>query len=190
MNLLPQADKSAIKQEYYRRLAVVAAVFFLVIILIGMIPLTTAYIVAMYQISNLNKEINFTNQSNLARGTGANEAIIKDVNSKIDLLNAVGKDDLGYDISAIYASIIASSTAKITSLAYDQVQVKKGTTKEVAHRIVVSGVAADRSQLQAFVKVLKSDSRFASVDLPISDLIASSNIDFSITIIMSKRPQR
>lgn len=188
MNLLPVAEKLAIKKEYKRRLALVVLIFFAILVCIVLIPVATSYMVSNFEIMNLEREVELANKANLAKGVFADMDLIKDVNNKVNILSRKYPDYLGYDVSSIFSSIIATSTkVKVISLSYDQVSIKKGQSKETGHRIVLIGVADDRDSLQRFVKTLRSDKRFDSVDLPVSDLIESSNIKFSVTVMINKK---
>jgi hypothetical protein len=48
--------------------------------------------------------------------------------------------------------------------------------------MAVSGKAVSRDALLSFSKALKSNHRFESVDLPVSNLAKSKDIEFSISI--------
>ena len=185
MNLLPLVKKSAVRREYYKRLAVVALILFAALILISIIPITVSYIASTYEIMDLERELALVTKTNIGEGVVASMDTIKDQNSKLDTLSGSYKQGLNYDLSAVFFSIIDGKLrVRLTSLVYDKITLKKGQAKTVGHRVVLGGVADDRDSLLDFVKKLESDKRFVSIDLPVSNLIESKDIKFFITIML------
>ncbi|MDO8493166.1 MAG: hypothetical protein Q7S19_01310 [bacterium] len=187
MNLLPLEEKRAIVMEYRKRLVVVGLTLLIVLICVGMIPVTAVYMTSNYQIANLRQKVDFANKTNIGEGVVENLSVIEDTNSKLNLLARTPAGDLGYNLSELLSSVVTMNKARLTSWSYEQVDIKNGSVKDLGHRIVLGGVADDRDSLQSFVKILQADKRFSSVELPISSLIESKNIDFLITIMVNKK---
>lgn len=187
MNLLPPEEKKIVRDKYHKRLAVVGLIFLMILLSIVLISISISYIVSAYEIKVLKRELEAISKTNDARGVVSNIKIIKDTNNKLDLLSKVSAGSLVYDLSDVFASVIDSANLKLTSLSYDQIEIKKGQTKEVGHRIVVGGVADSRDKLRDFVKILQSDKRFSSVDLPVSSLIENKDIVFFITLMVNNK---
>ncbi len=189
MNLLPLAEKRLIRREYYKRLTVVSLSLLAILIVIAVVPLVVAYITSNYEIMSLERELELFSKKNSTEGISADLGVIKDINSRLNILSSNYKKILGQDLSVIFSSIVDKGKLqklRLTSFVYDKVSLKKGQTKTVAQRMVFGGTASDRDSLGRFVKELSIDKRFASVDLPISNLIESKNINFFITVMMSK----
>lgn len=68
-----------------------------------------------------------------------------------------------------------SSGVRVQSISFERA--KEG------NKMVVSGVASTRDSLLAFARALEESGSFKEVDLPVSSLARSSNIDFTIEII-------
>ncbi len=187
MNLLPLAEKNLVKIEYRKKLALVSLSALMAVIFIGLVPITVSYIASAYEIANLKKQIDTVAKRNITGGIATNTEIIKNVNNKLNILTRKFPQTLDYDISSVFSSLATSTKIRIFSLSYDQVSIKKGETKEVGHRIILGGVAKDRDGLQKFIKALEQDKRFKSVDLPVSNLIESKDINFFITIMLNKK---
>jgi hypothetical protein len=187
MNLLPPSEKKVVRERYRRRLLVVALVFFTILISIILISISISYMASAYEIMVVSREVELISKTNDTKGVAANISTIKDTNGKLDILTKNSTKSLGYDLSTVFSSIIDSAKVKLTSFAYDQIETKKDQTKETGHRIIVGGIAKDRETLRDFVKILQSDKRFKSVDLPVSNLIESKDIKFFITIMIAKK---
>lgn len=187
MNLLPLQEKRVIIVEYRKRLAVVGLMFLAVLICVALIPLASVYMASNYQIMNLKKEVVLADKANTEEGVVENTGIIRDANGKLDLLGMTSADDLGYSLAEILSSIATTDKVRLISWSYEQVEMKNGGARETGYRIILGGIADDRDSLQSFVKVLQSDKRFKSTELPISSLIESKDIDFLITVMVNKK---
>ncbi|NIR48449.1 PilN domain-containing protein, partial [candidate division KSB1 bacterium] len=49
-------------------------------------------------------------------------------------------------------------------------------------RVSINGTARDRAALSAFARELENEPRFANIDLPISNFVKETDIDFSLTL--------
>lgn len=186
MNLLPVREKRIVRQEYHKRLAVVAQVFFVVLVCMMITSIGASYIVSTYEVISLEREIASISGKNTTQSVTASMALIKDTNNKLGILEQDYTKDRD-DLSEIFSSIINSTDVRLTSFVYDQVVIKKGEVSGVDHRIVLGGIADDRESLTEFVRILRSDKRFKSVELPVSSLIENKDINFFITIILVKK---
>lgn len=187
MNLLPLVEKKIIREEYYKRLISVSLVLVFVLLLTFVIPVAAFHIASTYEIGAKQTELGLLNKDNVNRGVVADVKTAKDVNDKLVVLDRVFGEDSGYDPSSILSSIIAVSNVRLASMSYDHVAIKKDQIKEVGYRIILSGVASDRVSLQKFVRNLESNEMFASVDLPVSNLIENRNLQFNITVMVKKK---
>ncbi len=190
MNLLPQEEKQAVENEYCKRLMLVALIFLAGALMIWIIPVVVSYIISNYEIEDLKREMQAIGQINLSNNIATSTVIARDVKNKLDILNRPLTRSLPQNISDIFSSIIAlakiNEKVRLTSLSYDQVDIKNDDVASVGHRVVLSGVANDRTSLQNFVKTLQSQSAFSSVDLPVSNLIVSKDVPFFATIMIKQ----
>ena len=73
----------------------------------------------------------------------------------------------------------------ITSIQYSLDSNPK--TKKQDDTVRVSGIARNRSSLNAFVQELRSDNTFTAVSFPVSDLLHIQEIPFSVKMMLNKK---
>ena len=171
-SLLPEKNKKNLKKEYLVRYIILILLMGIFCIFIFIVSLVPAYINV-----NLNKkliETSLKEQNNEKESLSADEADrIFDVLEKqtsflirqqqltsFVLTNITEHLDTGISILKLYGS-------------YDN---KEGWT------IKIDGTANSREGLSAFVDRIKADGQFKKINLPVSDLVKSENINFSIEI--------
>ncbi len=187
MNLLPLTEKRIIRNEYYRRLAVVALNLFAILIVIAVLPVAVSYVASGYEIVDLRQSLDLISKVNVNEGVGNNIKIIQDANNRLDILNSDYGQGLNSPLTAIFSFIMSGrQRIHLTLISYDKIDIKNGEEKKTGHRVVLNGVADSRDGLQNFVKELLQSGKFATVDLPISDLIESKDINFTITTMIAK----
>jgi hypothetical protein len=101
-----------------------------------------------------------------------------DINSKLEILN---KSSLPYKVSdKVISNILNSRTAGIT---FSQVLFNKKLADGTAS-LEVYGSATNRDSLRTFKTALDNNPEFSSVDLPISNFLGKTNLNFTISLIM------
>ncbi len=68
------------------------------------------------------------------------------------------------------------SDIKITKISYQADKAKGGT-------VSIAGTAPSRDRLLLFKKALDDDNNFTKVDLPISNFVKGSDIQFNLTLV-------
>ena len=96
--------------------------------------------------------------------------IVKITNEKISLLETTSKIP---QISVFFDNILMKTTAGISLSSIDW---------DGAENIAVRGRAGTREGLTAFLRLLEADPIFSNITSPISNLISSGDIDFSISL--------
>ena len=69
---------------------------------------------------------------------------------------------------------------KITDIAYES---RSPDELAQARKVSIEGTAPSRSALLSFRRALEDDANFQSVDLPISNFIKGSNIQFYLSLV-------
>ncbi|MBI3632625.1 MAG: hypothetical protein HY225_04210 [Candidatus Vogelbacteria bacterium] len=189
MNLLPEKIKVEIRNEYYKKVAILFLVAVIISLVLATVPVILSYIMTSYQMTFLQREVIAMEKSNESKGIVSSLKIVDDLNNKLNILNRpMGPIPLGA-ISDILLNIVnmAKLLVHLTSFSYSQVDVKVGETKTTNYVIVVSGIADTRDLLLNFVKKLKADGTFTNVDLPIENLVESKNAMFSLNLTLTKK---
>lgn len=102
-------------------------------------------------------------------------AVIKDLNKKLSIIENGQNNALNVSDKVIKAVILKkSSNIKITEISY---QVSPG-----GGQISISGTAPSREELLSFRQALDDDPLFKNVDLPISNFVKGSDIQFSMSL--------
>ncbi len=102
---------------------------------------------------------------------------IKGVNKKLNLIDDLEKKKFVVSEKVVQAILERKrADIKITAIQY----MNLGTEGK---KINISGTAPSREVLLLFRQSLEEDSRFKNVDLPISNFIKGSNIEFSLSLM-------
>lgn len=171
-NLLPESIKDKIKSEYSTR-RVVVALFFVVAIQFSVLIFTfPSWVVSYTRESEVKQQTVKLNQSTLSSGANDIKQKIASINTKINTLST----SLDYPKLSPYVEYMLSkktNSIKIYSFSYT-------SNNEKTAILTIRGTASTRESLVSFVESLKMDKKFSKVDLPVSDLAKSKDIDFSV----------
>lgn len=181
LNILSTVEKKKVLVEYRLRLAVVSVSAVGVLALASLALLVPPYLLAL---SKFNAAGNQLAVLEAKYGDTKKEkeiaAQIRDINTKILLLLSGGTSTRLSPPQAILNILnIKGKAIKLYGFTYDSTANQE--------RVVLTGTAADRDSLANFVEVLKNDSTFTSITLPISSYVKSENIDFSL--VAERRPK-
>lgn len=179
INLIPRQEKKRMNKDFFFRLLIV---FFLALGL--SIVVSSVSILPSYFISSVKK--NFTNTKLLAQ---KNEpvplvdqevlTVIKSINSKLDLIENAEKNKFVISERVINSIIFKKMPdIKITKISY-------GNDASKGKKIDITGVAPSRERLLLFRLALEGDTLFKTVDLPISNFIRGSDIQFYLSLTPS-----
>jgi len=105
--------------------------------------------------------------------------VIKDLNNKLSLIENTQNSKI-FLLSKVINAIILKKipSIKITQITY-------GSDSFKGRKISISGTAPSREILLLFRRALEDDAVFKKVDLPISNFVKGSNIQFSLNLIPS-----
>ncbi len=175
-NLLPEEYRISVKREYCSRRLATGLVLFAVLLATAAVLLVPAYIVSSKRHATAEQELMFLRQGIGMEETEDPAQMIAEANAKLSLL--ADKNDRGMQVHRIFALIIThkNSNIAITDLSYDAAKGADGV------RVSINGTARDRAALSAFARELENEPRFANIDLPISNFVKETDIDFSLTL--------
>lgn len=179
INLIPNQEKKKKVKDFYFRLSVITFFAFSFATLIALVALLPAYFLSSVKKNLAEAKLQAQKAEPVPLLDQKTQAIIDDLNSRLNLVENAEKNK--YLISLkIVNEIIQKKlpTIKITQILYetDTVQGKK---------VSVRGVARSREELLLFRRALEDDIAFKNVDLPISNFVKGSNIQFYLTLTPS-----
>jgi hypothetical protein len=171
--LLPPIEKRMLKREYHVRLAVVCCFLVAVSGIIGIVTLIPALTHSYLEEKNQLSAIASIKKGKDQDGTSALTAKLA---SDAALLNILSENKGGEKNSFIIGSIVAlRGINHLTSIAIDRI----GSSTV---SITLQGNAPTREGLLTFKKHLEDLSPGNKVDLPVSELAKSTNIQFSLKL--------
>lgn len=179
INLIPNQEKKRKVKDFYFRLGVVFLVTMAVCILINLVAILPAYFLSSVK-KNLVEEKLATQKSDPIPITDQNTlATITDLKSKLDLIEKAEQGKYLVSTSVINEVLLKKMPdIKITEISYNY-------NSTNGKKVSISGIAPSRERLLLFRNALQEDVAFKKVDLPISNFIKGSDIEFSLTLIPS-----
>ena len=175
MNLLPADIKTSIKREYRLRFIALLSVFIFFSTVVGLISSlpSVASVVVEYMPVRAESRAGTDVPVN-----ADDKKLLADFQSFKEILGILDPEKAPPSIffSELIRLVIADAPeqVKLKSLSFSL----KGDLEKL---LVFSGTADDRESLVEFSRRLENESVFSSVDLPISNLNKSRDIDFSMT---------
>ncbi len=177
INLLPKKEKKEIAKSLYCKLLLL----FLVTMSVSIV-ITSVSILPSYFLSSAKDKI-----SDLKLNAQKNEPVpvpdqqtlltIKDLKNKISLVDNSEKNKFIVSSKVINAVIIKKTpNIKITDISYSNDPL-------VGKKVSIQGTAPSREVLLLFREALESDVNFKQVNLPISNFVKGSNIQFILSLI-------
>lgn len=170
INLLPNSKKQVVRAEYRRRVAVVALSLFLAASFFAFLFLVPSYLLSYLKLVSLEERAALFKKS-IEEETAAKE--LARLETELSLLR-VG--ETAPSASAFIEAVVKEKGAavRLKQISYE----RRGKTA----KFDVSGSAATRASLIAFVDRLKARNEFEDVYSPISNLVKDKDITFTVQI--------
>ena len=181
INLIPKEEKKKIIKNFYYRLTVLFLVMGSVSFLIAFMAILPSYFLVSGK-DNIIK-IKIENQKNepILLPDQQTLAMIKDLNSKLVLIENAWNNDFTVSQKVINAIILKKmSSIKITDISYEN---NSEANSSEGRKVSIQGEAPSREVLLLFRQALEDSSAFKQVDLPISNFVKGSNIQFYLSLI-------
>ncbi|MEK7070356.1 MAG: hypothetical protein AAB966_00960 [Patescibacteria group bacterium] len=174
LELLPNANKKAVKKEYFLRLTIVALSFLIATEIFFLVSLLPSYFLSAVKERVVNKEFESVIKSNNSSEEKELRTTIKETKEMVASLKPKGDTFLMKDL--IFKIIgRKNSGIKINGISVSY-------SKNGQYQIIIKGTSKDREFLKSFAEGLRSEKAFSSIDLPISNFTKISDIDFNITL--------
>ena len=179
INLIPNKEKKKKVKDFYFRLTTVF------IFAVGLcVALGTVSLLPTYFLSAISEELASDKlaeqQSQLPTQADQDvSAATAELDSKLRLIETVEKNKYSVSDKVVHEITLRKmADIKITKIVYE---IDPLNGKEVT----VLGLAPSRERLLLFRQALEDDIAFKKVELPISNFVKGSNIEFSLSLIPS-----
>lgn len=173
-DFLPSDFKIKARRIYRGRLLLLYVCVGCLIFLISFFLLLPSQMLALAKKKSLEGELSALKQSLSIKGNNTVENFVDVSKEKMSVIERTESVKLFTDSLAEFF-LYYTPGISLHSLIFERT--------EKQNIIRVSGIAKTRDSLLDFSKSLKSNHRFESVDLPVSNLARNKDIDFSITVM-------
>ena len=175
INLIPKEEKKKMVLDFYSRLVVLLFVALDFCILVAFLSLLPSYFISTVKDDFLDTKLELQKEEDIARGQQS-LVRVKEVNEKLDILEGAAKNQFLLSAKVVNAILLKKrSDIKISRIFYEDNQTQ-------GKKITLTGTAPSREILLLFSRALSDDSTFKSVNLPVSNFVKGSNIQFSLTL--------
>jgi hypothetical protein len=177
INLIPKEEKKKMKIDFRFRLALLFLVMFDFCIFIVCVSILPSYFISSAKDSLVNAKLETQKSQPLPLLGEESLAAVKDINSKLILVENAEKNQFLPSNKVINAILLKKrSDIKITQILYENDSIKGKT-------ISITGTAPSREVLLLFRLELEDNPVFRNVNLPISNFVKGSDIQFSLSLI-------
>lgn len=179
INLIPNQEKKKKVKDFYFRLVVIflAALGFCVVL--GIASILPSYFLSVTEKNLTSAKLSAQkNEPETLADQNLSQAV-EDLNMKLRLVEEAEKNK--YPVSQKVINEIAlrkMPDIKISRIVYEN-------DAEGNRKVNVSGVAPSRERLLLFRQILEDNVAFQKVELPISNFVKGSNIEFNLSLIPS-----
>lgn len=164
-------------KAFYYRFAVLFLAMVCVVLCVGILALLPAYFFSNSKNSIVDKKIEIQKTEAVPLLDQETSIVIKDVNNKLNLVENAEKGEFLVSEKVINAILLEKiPSIKITRISYEN-------NSPEGKKINIFGTAPSREVLLLFRRALEQNTSFKSVDLPISNFVKGSNIEFSLTLV-------
>jgi len=182
LSFLPEQLKKSVKKEYYARVLILSLGIICLLLIYSISIILPIYTSSLFEKNRLTEGVQSIDldASNCTKsGIDCTDPTpqIKSINLLLSILNVENRASVSAPLLEILN--VKNNDIKISSIKY---------LGEAAgqYKFSINGVSLNREGLLAFVSDLKKNSRFIGINLPISDFVKSTNINFVLMINVKK----
>jgi cytoskeletal protein RodZ len=175
INFLSEKNKNNVKKEYSFRVATLFLIVFSLVLIFISVFLSSAHILSVYREGVISNQLAMVKESSF----GKSNVSLDDVKKINEIVKTISSATVYQKPASDFIKSILNS--KNSAIAISSMSSDFDTNNNI--RISIKGFSKTRDGLTKFVKDIKSLNLFSGVDLPISSLVKSSDIDFSINLV-------
>jgi hypothetical protein len=174
-NLIPPAGRAVLVREYWLHTITVWALLFAVACGIGAALLMPTYLLTSAELRAVSTEA--AALSHTQSDGGDMEALVDDVNTLAGDFESMQRDR---SLSDVLGAVDAHAGADIAVSRYTVA--RDGAAID---QLEIAATAASRDALTSFQDALRADAHFSSADVPISDLVRSDSLPFTMDLTIA-----
>lgn len=177
INLIPIEEKEEIKKDFYNRFLSSLFVVFCFAVFISLVMMLPSYVISLEKKNSTNQKLGALKNEIMPEIDQKALVSIKDLDMRLALLENARKKEFIFSKKVI-DEIISKKVPgiKINKFFYENDSLE-------GKKISITGIAQNREKLLLFRQALEEDILFKNVDLPISNFVKGSDINFSINLI-------
>lgn len=177
INLIPKEEKKKMTADFYFRITVLFLITLSFCLLIASISILPAYFFSSMKNVLANTKLEIQKLEPITLSGEQSLLVVKDINKKLDLVESAEKNKFLPSVKVINSILLKKRPdVKITQILYENDATK-------GKKISITGTAPSREVLLLFRRSLEDSSNFKSIDLPISNFVKGSNIQFYLNLI-------
>ena len=177
INLLPIEEKKELKKDFFYRSLTVFSLVLCFLVFISIIAILPTYLISLEKKNTTNKKLEIQKNEVIPEIDQKAVVAIKDLDNRLALLEKARKNKYVFSQKVINEVISQKVTGiKINRFFYENDSLE-------GREVNITGIAQNREQLLLFRQALENDSSFKNVDLPISNFVKGSNIEFNLNLI-------
>ncbi len=176
INLIPNQEQKKMKKDFYLRLVVMLILALSVSLFIASVSILPSYFASMVSRNLATAKLETQKSSEVAVLDTSALKEVEFIDKQLKLIEGLNKNKFVFS-ERVLKKIILSKTPdiKIEKFLFDDDT--KGNK-----RVVINGQASSREKLLEFRTALERDKTFTGIDLPISNFIKGSDIEFSLQL--------
>ncbi|TSC77944.1 MAG: hypothetical protein G01um101424_78 [Parcubacteria group bacterium Gr01-1014_24] len=179
INLIPKEEKKKVIRDSYYKLVILFLVMLSTAILIAFVVILPSYFLSSVKNSIINVKLEMQKSEPMPPPDQQTLIVIKNLNNKLTLIENAENNKFTISRKVINAIVLKKMPdIKITDISYENDPLK-------GKKISIEGNAPSREVLLLFRLALENDNNFKQVDLPISNFVKGSNIQFYLSLIPS-----
>jgi Fimbrial assembly protein (PilN) len=176
INLIPKEEKKRMLVDFYCRFAVLLLLMGSFSVFVASITILPAYFFSSMKNSVASLKLNTQKGKPLPVSDGQSLSEVKDINKKLEIVENAEESKFLVSEKIISAIILEKTpNIKITQIVYTN-------NPEADKNVNILGTASSRETLLSFQQSLEDSPAFKNVNLPISNFIKGSNIQFNLSL--------
>lgn len=176
INLIPNQEKKQKRKDFYFRLAVVSISSLGICIFVALLAILPSYFLSKVEKKLVLSRLEIQKNEPVPAVDQDSLQVMEELDRKVRLMEEGGKREYFVSEKAVDQVLLHKmSDIKIERITYED-------TFTDGKKIGVYGVAPNRERLLLFRRALEDDVTFKSVDLPISNFIKGSDIEFYLNL--------
>jgi hypothetical protein len=179
INLIPKEEKKKMIIDFYFRIATLFVIMIDFCILVAFLSLLPSYFISSVKHSLTSVRLENQKLEPLPLLGEDSLALLKETDNKITSVEKFEKNKFLLSVDVINAIVLNKRPdIKVTQIVYEN----NGTSEK---KISITGIAPSREVLLLFREALENSSSFKNVNLPISNFVKGSNINFNLSLTPS-----